>query len=169
MKLKNILLITCSTLVFLVLSSCNRKPKNINKEVSSDEVEVIESIQELTLEEGNALLKTHCYACHNPESTDHDNMLAPPLAGVKYKYTSLYPNREEFIAKMGDFIQHPSKENAVMKGPVRRFGLMPTSTLKTKKEIYEIVAFIYDNELDVPDWFPAHFEDKHGKSWESAK
>jgi hypothetical protein len=106
----------------------------------------------------------HCFSCHYPAAVSHDNMLAPPLAGIKYKYKEIFQDRVQFIAKMAAFIDNPSKENAIMKGPVRRFGPMPKSIL-SKKQILEILTFIYDKILDVPAWFPEHFEDGHNKKW----
>jgi hypothetical protein len=51
-----------------------------------------------------------------------------------------------------------------MKGPVRRFGLMPATTLD-RKEILEIVAFIYDHKLEMPDWFIEHYEKENRTKW----
>lgn len=153
------------TLLSLVTISCNSKPRNIDRIISTSEIDQIESVATLSQEDGLKGLKMNCYSCHNPASGSHDDMLAPPLAGIKYKYSTLYPEREVFIAQMSDFIIAPTKENAVMKGPVRRFGLMPKTTM-TDDDIYALVAFIYDNKLEVPDWFPEHFADQHDADWE---
>ncbi|GAB5552526.1 MAG: hypothetical protein Sapg2KO_21170 [Saprospiraceae bacterium] len=47
-----------------------------------------------------------------------------------------------------------------MKGPIKRFGLMPKTTL-SKNEIQELVKYIYHEELETPKWFPEHFEEEH--------
>lgn len=152
-------------LVVFMISSCSRNPKNRDLEITaSDRVEV-KSTMSLSEEKGAEFLKMYCFACHNPQSESHDNMLAPPLAGIKYKYKQLYHDRDEFVVKMSDFILQPTKKNAVMKGPVRRFGLMPVSTLTAKEDVYALVSFIHDNKLDYPDWFAEHFEEEHGKAW----
>ena len=153
------------SLSLILLWSCNRQPANKDEEVSSKELAKIENLQLFSKEEGLAFLKTNCYACHNPKSESHDNMLAPPLAGIKFKYKKLYPDRAKFIARMTDYIHHPSKENTLMPGPVKRFGLMPESPLD-KDNIRRIVAYIYDNPLEIPDWFQGHFEEEHGKKFE---
>ena len=62
---------------------------------------------------------------------------------------------------MSDFLEQPTSANAVMKGPVKRFGLMPKSVLD-KNQLRSISAFIYDHELKIPKWFPEHFEENHG-------
>lgn len=164
MKINKMILVASFGVALLAIS-CNNKPKNIDKEVVASEKQSIENIVPLSVEKGKNVLQMHCFSCHNPKSESHDNMLAPPLAGIKYKYKNLYSDRAEFIAKMSDFVFEPTKDNAVMKGPVKRFGLMPKTTLMSKEEVFEVVAFIYDNEMDVPQWFPEHFEDQHGKAW----
>lgn len=159
--------IAAASLIFgMIIIGCNPKPENLDQAVSKDDLTAIQAVPSFTKEEGDALLTTNCYSCHNPASPSHDEMLAPPLAGIKYKYKQLYPDRTTFIQRMTDFVTTPSKENAVMKGPVRHFGLMEKTTLR-KDEIRALTAYIHDNSLPVPDWFPKHFEKKHGESWEN--
>ncbi len=161
-KMKHIIILTIG--LWLIGISCSTKPSNVDESITPQENEKIEQTVSLSAEAGDMALKTHCYSCHNPKSQSHDDMLAPPLAGIKYKYSQLYPERAEFISKMSAFVHHPTKENAVMRGPVRRFGLMPPTALD-QNEIYQIVAFINDHEVPYPDWFSEHFEEEHGKSW----
>jgi len=160
MKKINLVIIISSIILF----SCNRKPENFNRNLSTEQKIAIQNIPSIPGEVGLNNLKTSCYSCHNPNSVSHDNMLAPPLAGIKYKYKKLYPTEELFIAQMSDFLDNPTIENSVMKGPVKRFGLMPKTTL-TKIQIQELVKFIYNEELEVPKWFPEHFEEQHNIKW----
>ncbi|MBT8221248.1 MAG: cytochrome c [Bacteroidia bacterium] len=148
----------------IISYGCNSKPDNLNQKVVPSEVALIEHTAALSEAEGMQLLETHCFACHSPKSVSHDEMLAPPLAGIKHRYKTLYPDRNTFISRMTAYISKPSEENAVMRGPVRRFGLMPPTTLEEEK-IRELTAFIYDNSLPAPKWFPKHFEEKHGEKW----
>jgi len=152
-------------LLALVLYSCNNKTKNSHKKLKQEEKIELKNIHSISEDAGLNLLQTNCYSCHNPNSESHDNMLAPPLAGIKYKYKKLYKTEELFIAQMSDFIDKPTKENAVMKGPVRRFGLMPKTSL-SKTEIQELVKYIYHTELAIPAWFSEHFEQEHNIKWE---
>jgi hypothetical protein len=146
--------------------SCNSQPKsNENTPISQNKAEM-QSIDLNALEAGLIGLQTNCYSCHNPNAESHDNMLAPPLAGIKFKYMSFYPEEDVFIKKMSEFVAMPSKENALMKGPIKRFGLMPKPALQ-KEEIQELVKYIYHNELEIPNWFSGHFEEQHGVKWES--
>lgn len=111
---------------------------------------------------GLKLLQTHCYACHNPTAESHDVILAPPLAGIKWRYQQAYKDRGAFIQHMTEFVAEPKEENALMRGPVRRFGLMPQTAIH-RDTIQKIVSYIYDNDLEKPDWFDDHFEEQHGK------
>lgn len=151
--------------ILLILFSCSSEPKNKHQKPSTEELNQIKSVALLSNEKGMKMLSVHCYSCHNPNSVSHDNMLAPPLAGIKYKYRQNYQNREEFVYKMSEFIIKPTKGNAVMKGPVRRFGLMPKTTITSEQEVYQLVSFIYDTPMEYPTWFPKHFEEQHAKPW----
>ncbi len=109
------------------------------------------------------LIETNCYVCHNPKSTSHDDMLAPPLAGIKMRYLGATEGREAFIDQMTTFVSNPNEEASLMKGPIRRFGLMPKTALSTE-EIRKIVTFIHDNEIPAPTWFAQHEREMHGKN-----
>jgi len=112
------------------------------------------------VEDGLTLLKKHCYVCHNPNTNSHDDIIAPPLAGIKKHYANTYPEKEDFSQAMIEFIKNPSTEKSLMKGPVKRFGLMPKPAV-TDEEIIQIVLYIRDSELEKPKWFDAH-EKGHG-------
>lgn len=141
---------------FLAGGCQNPEPgKNKNPEITIDS-------QVLDLQkDGYDLLKSSCFACHNPASASHDSMLAPPLAGIKMRYLRQYDRREDFLVAMSRFVANPSEETALMKGPVRRFGLMPNPQLN-EKDIDVIVSYIYDNKLEEPAWFADHYAEMHG-------
>jgi len=115
----------------------------------------------------NALMMS-CYVCHNPKAESHDDILAPPLVAVKYRYKSMFPEREKFISRMISFIKEPSEDKALMRGPVRRFGVMPPMPL-SDSQLKIIVGYIYDKALEEPDWFAQHFEAQHGHKWKGIK
>lgn len=161
---KQSLLYVAILILFTTITSCGNKPDNYDRALTDTEKLHIQNLSPLSLSEGLQSLKQNCYTCHNPNSKSHDNMLAPPLVGIKYKYQNAYGNKSLFVRQMADFIHAPSKENALMKGPVRRFGLMPKTSLSLT-EIEQLCLFIYEQDLEYPDWFPDHFEDKHDTSW----
>ncbi len=61
------------------------------------------------------LLVTNCYAC----ITSHDDILAPPLAGIKRRYLRFTNDRAKFVAGMASFVSNPTEGAAIMKGPSR--------------------------------------------------
>jgi hypothetical protein len=153
------------TLLALFLFSCTNEAGKSDKIIKEEAQKETSSIQLISDEVGIKLLQTNCYSCHNPNSESHDNMLAPPLAGIKHKYKTLFQEEELFVAQMAAFVHNPTKDKALMKGPVRRFGLMPKTAL-SKSEIEKIVTFIYHTELPVPSWFSEHYEEEHQVKWE---
>lgn len=151
--------LTVSIASILITSfSCNYSNKQIesNNTVKdeSDKESLIGDDQELVANS----LATNCYICHNPNTKSHDEIIAPPLAGIKIKYKAATESRSDFISKMSSFVSNPTKEEAMMKGPVRRFGLMPKPNL-TKEEITSIVIYIHDNKIEEPAWFEEHHQE----------
>lgn len=108
---------------------------------------------------GLVLLKKHCYQCHNPNTTSHDEILAPPLFGIKSHYKKAYPESDQFIETMVDFVKNPLEEKALMKGPIKRFGVMKNPVV-SKEDVQIIVEYIEANDLQKPVWF----EQQHKKS-----
>lgn len=114
--------------------------------------------QEVLIDPGLELLKKHCYACHNPNTASHDEILAPPLFGIKNHYRNSFPEKEKFVEAMTGFVTAPSEEKSLMKGPIKRFGLMPKPAV-SPEEIQLIVSYIEANEIEKPKWYDSH----HGK------
>jgi len=162
-KQKALLGIVWFAMVMLSTISCNA-PKDA-KTKESPSPQAVTAREELTDLEAAKLLTNVCYVCHNPQSGSHDEMLAPPLVGIKRQYQKATEDREAFITRMAAFVSNPNKENVIMKGPIRRFGLMPPTTL-SDPEIKAIVTYIYDNDLPQPDWFEQHEEEMHGDGGE---
>ncbi len=114
-----------------------------------------------TVSENYMLLKNQCLICHGGAPT-HDALIAPPMQAVKWFYSQKYTTKEDFVAAIVAWGENPTEEASLMKGAVKRFKVMPKPAT-SKEDLATIAAFIYDNELQVPDWFNAHFEKMHGK------
>ncbi|SMG09111.1 Cytochrome c [Marivirga sericea] len=114
----------------------------------------------ITSDSAANLLAVNCYVCHGRNSSSHEDLLAPPLAGIKKRYMNATGNREVFIERMTTFAFNPTKDAAMMKGPIKRFGLMPKTALK-QSQIEAIVTYIYNNEIPAPSWFGAHEKQMH--------
>lgn len=113
------------------------------------------------LSEGYTLMKNNCYACHNPNAASHDDILAPPFKGVKMHYNRQYNNKEDFVNAVVDWVQNPDEDKALMYGAVKRFKIMPKLPLPTK-DLEKIASYIYENDVDEPEWMEEHMKEKQG-------
>lgn len=111
---------------------------------------------EADLGRGFNLLETNCFACHSPKG-DHDARIAPPMVAIKKHYIDAETTEAEFTNALVKFVQNPSEENTLMKGAVRKFGVMPKMEF-SEKDLRDIAAYIYRTELEAPDWFEEHFQ-----------
>ncbi|MGB5323723.1 c-type cytochrome [Lutimonas sp.] len=112
--------------------------------------------------EAYQLLKNQCYACHSPISSSHDVIIAPPMAAVKLRYSRSYTTKEEFVEAMVSWAMNPNKEKALMRGAVDRFQQMPKQAF-VEEDLRKIAAYVYENELEEPEWFAAHEKEMHAK------
>ncbi len=111
--------------------------------------------------EGLQLIKKNCYACHNPNTNSHDDIIAPPLIAVKNHYSRAYSSKDEFVREMTNWIVHPEEEMALMMGAVNRFNVMPSLGI-SKEDAKKMATYIFENELEKPKWFAAHEKEMHG-------
>jgi cytochrome c553 len=104
---------------------------------------------------GKKLMETYCYACHDA-STPDDKRLAPPMIAIKKRYIFKETSKEEFVADMQNWIENPNEKDAKMFGAVRRFGVMVKMPYP-EDAIKQIADYIYDNDIEQPDWFEDHY------------
>jgi cytochrome c553 len=149
--MKTKLIIFISTLFVL---SCNNTKKEIVY-ISTNSMEAEGT------HPGKKLMETNCYVCHNP-TADHDNRVGPPMIAVKKHYLTEGVTKQEFISAIQEWIKNPNEENAKMHGAVRRFGVMPKQVFP-EETIQQIADYMYDNDIDEPEWFEAHFNSEKGK------
>ncbi|HCD51747.1 MAG TPA: hypothetical protein DEQ34_04820 [Balneolaceae bacterium] len=133
---------------FVSFSSCNNK-----KEVKPETAEISAPVYDLVKAE--QLVKTSCYACHAP-NTPEESRLAPIFEAIKRRYNMDYPTREQFVNAMADFVANPTTDKAIMYSAVDRFGLM-TPLPFPEEDLKAIATYIYQNEMEKPEWFEEHF------------
>ncbi|MDX1318295.1 MAG: c-type cytochrome [Xanthomarina gelatinilytica] len=156
MNKKVILLVS----VVALFTSCNQAKKDkLVAVVAENNNIVIETNREPS--DGYTLMKNNCYACHNPNTSSHDDILAPPLKAVKMHYNREYDTKEDFVNAMVNWVQNPEEDKALMFGAVRRFKVMPKLPLPTK-DLEKIAKYIYENDVDEPEWMEDHMNEKHG-------
>ena len=146
--------------IYLVLSmsiffSCSGK-----KEKLDGVIDVQISGKTSQYSEGYALLKNQCYACHSPVSSSHDEIIAPPMAAVKMRYSRSYRTKSEFVDAIVSWTMNPDQEKSLMRGAVDRFKQMPKQAFK-EDDMRKIATYVYDNELEEPFWFDAHQKEMH--------
>jgi len=96
--------------------------------------------------EGKKLFQENCLVCHNAEL---EPAQAPPMFGVQMKYKMATADKTEFVEKVTSFATHPTKEKALLKGPVKMLGLMPDMGFE-KEDVRKIAAYIHDETFAPP-------------------
>ena len=145
--------------IVLVLLSCKDTKK-------ADYMEIGESPNN-DLEHSNAehpgkkIVETQCYVCHDA-TTSEENRIAPPMIAVKRRYLMGGKTKNEFINDILAWSKKPSLEKSKMPGAVERFGVMPYLPYPDE-DIRKIAEYLYDYEIDQPDWFEEHYQKNHGK------
>ncbi len=89
-----------------------------------------------------------CAMCHiKTIPTDRTSMIAPALMGVMRHVKMVYPNKQEAVAFIVDYVQYPSKDKAVCKAQkISRFGLMPSQKENiTPTELRVVSEWMFDN------------------------
>ncbi len=99
----------------------------------------------LEAEKGKTAINA-CLACHNAELTPS---LAPPFYGVQNRYKRNYADKQSFITAVSDWAKNPTQEKALMKRPVKKFGLMPAMPLPDEM-LAQIGAYLYEETFEAP-------------------
>jgi mono/diheme cytochrome c family protein len=103
------------------------------------------------VESGERLASKYCISCHHPTAGENSRM-APPLVQVRDTYLAIYPEREDFVQAMTDFVNHPTAEKALMPAAVKKYGLMPRLSY-SKERLEAIAVYMLETELAAPDWY----------------
>ena len=149
--MRALLFLAILTFVF----SCKDQPKK------AEEVQDVPMSTEELAEKGEQTLSTYCYQCHNP-NTEYESMLAPPMVAIKNHYITENTTKEEFMADLKNWMAGPSEEKTKMPGALEKFGLM-NHQVYPDSVITVIGEYLYDNEIEEPEWYQEHHEEMHGK------
>lgn len=151
--MKNYIYLIFSVLIILSCADSNKETNAITSELKKE--------NQVELSQGLDLLQKHCYICHSPESSSHDEIIAPPMAAIKMRYKMSYENEQEFVDAIVAWTMNPIEENALMRGAIDRFKVMPKQ-LFDKNEMRQLAIYMYQNDLSEPTWFAAHQKEMHG-------
>jgi cytochrome c551/c552 len=150
--MKPIILIQAILLFFFI--GCSEKKQDTSIKIAEANISV--QIQS----DGYTLLKNNCYACHSVTTKSHDEIIAPPMIAIKRRYKMNYNTKEEFVNAITNWASNPTKEHALMRGAVMQFNVMPKQPF-IKDDLIKIADYMYDNELEKPEWFENHFNEQH--------
>ncbi|MEE4000664.1 DUF3365 domain-containing protein [Tenacibaculum sp. FZY0031] len=147
--------------LFIVLSifSCNQAKKSDYSKKSSQGI----TTKEVGIPPGKELLETKCYVCHN-HTTPHDERIAPPMIAIKAHYIHENTSEEEFTESFQNFVLNPTKQKAIMKGAIKRFGVMPYQKFE-EEDLKKIANYLYNYKIEEPGWFKEHWKAKQGKNY----
>lgn len=154
-KMRNKSLIIALISLFLMSCSFSKKAVNQLEAKKTDEIAFQKNEVESLL-----LFQQNCYACHSVTSKSHDEIIAPPMEVVKRRYKMYYQTEEEFVQAFTNWVMDPKEENALMRGAIATFNIMPKQPFN-EEDINKIAQYIYSNEIEKPDWFQTHFNEVH--------
>jgi cytochrome c2 len=145
----NIKNISIASTLLLAVSCSNQDNKSIENLIDDTVVQL----------NGEELMKTNCLICHGNGSS-HDDILGPPMKGVKHHYLEGGMTEQAFIDAITNWVAEPKQENSRMLGAIEKFKIMPKLEYKTE-EVKAIAAYIFNNNMSTPIWFDKHVEEEH--------
>ncbi len=95
-----------------------------------------------------ALFDAKCAVCHSKaRPTDMSKVTAPALMGIMRHIKMEYPQKDEAVKFMVDYVLDPKQEKAIcMPEKIQRFGLMPSQKGSVSPEELEKIAnWMFDN------------------------
>ncbi len=143
-----------SIVLLTTIFSCNQTEKKAK-------VLDVKIVNNSELAEGFSLTEKSCFSCHSP-NTSIDNGIAPHMAAIKKHYITSSTTQTEFTKELIKFINNPSEENSKIPNAVQKFNLMPKMNF-SEDEISKIASYIYNTELEKPNWFKEHYNNEKQK------
>lgn len=140
----------------LLLANCKEAQKD--KVEQADGQGAVEKTATTKAHPGKLLLERECYICHDPKASLADR-IAPPMEAIKRHYIDSNTTKEEFTKDLILWVNDPETESKVPTAHAR-FGPMPYMP-NPDHAIAQIADYLYDNEIESPDWFDEHFEKVH--------
>jgi len=100
------------------------------------------------VETAEELYDAKCATCHiKMMPADMSSVVAPALMGVMRHIKMSYPNKDEAVKFMVDYVLDPQKSKAIcMPQKIDRFGLMPSQKGNvTQAQLTKITGWMFDN------------------------
>lgn len=91
---------------------------------------------------GSLLFHGNCITCH----AEHKSISAPSISIVKNNYLKAFSKKEDFVAYMAEWVEHPNLEGSIMLDAIEKYELMPE--LGYDRSTLEIIAtYIYETDF----------------------
>jgi hypothetical protein len=84
------------------------------------------------------LLNGNCITCHNAQGKS-----APPMIKVKQVYKKHFPNKQDFVINMSNWIKHPKIKTSLMPNEIKKYGLMPEIAFD-EDTLLQITQYLYE-------------------------
>lgn len=153
--MKKIILGLFVVAIAISLNSCQNTEKTKTTEIVKNEA----SFE--TLQKGFDILESNCFTCHSPQGSQADR-IAPPMIAVKKHYIDEKTNKEEFVNDIVSFVLNPNEGSSKMPGAIEKFNLMPQLGY-SKEQLTAVAEYLYETEIEQPEWFQKHYEEEHQK------
>lgn len=141
-------------ILVMFLVSCNSGKKDTTSYSKTDDEASAEN------HPGKKLMETNCYLCHSSTAGENDR-IGPPMIAIKRHYINDNTTKEDFVAAMQAWIKNPNEADAKMPGAVKKFGVMPKQYYP-EETIAKISEYMFDFEIDQPEWFEDHYSEEKG-------
>ncbi len=151
---KSIILVVAA----LLSLNCNHTPKT--RIVPLNDNAVTEEIQPQKTHPGKLVMEQECYICHNPKDSQ-ESMIAPPMIAVKSYYIGENTTKEQFTEDLIKWVNDPEQESK-MPDAIFEFGSMPYIPYPDDA-IAQIAEYIYDYDIQRPDWYDEALREGDGK------
>lgn len=143
-------------IVAIILTSCNEKSKKQKTTIAEDT-----ELASREMSEGFNILQSSCFSCHSPDPSV-ESAIAPTMMAIKKHYILENTSLEAFEEDLTTFLNNPAEENSKIPHAVERFGIMPKMNL-TEAEINKMALYLFQTELEKPDWFAEHYQEEKRK------
>nr|CAA6822287.1 MAG: Unknown protein [uncultured Thiotrichaceae bacterium] len=119
------------------------------------------SASEEVMNPGAKVYQSACMVCHVAEGRP---TIAPPIFAVKGHVIAVHPERDDFIKRVVSWVKEPNADDALMPGAVRKFKVMPAMPHLSDEDLVAVAEYLYDTDMELPDWYKEHYEEEHGEA-----
>ena len=91
---------------------------------------------------GETLWQGNCITCHHPTKS----ISAPSAKEIKQRYLTVFPQKEDFVAFMAQWVHNPQSKTSIMDDAIKKYGLMPQMAFPLDTTT-DIAKYLYKTEF----------------------